>query len=173
MQLFINMWHYLQWLFTHMYIHHLITYSCMESIKILWGLFLPLTNLLISFHQQSSVLLHQGTTFIHLQLSSLCNWLSSWLYPLHNIWSCLLLSSVCNRLSLIFKSMSLVVLSSAYFCNISQNIHCKAPVSSQHSSTKSLKLKKCSGHGKMIDPTGELLHTKDLLPGRVTIYFYS
>ena len=31
----------------------------------LWGLFLPLTNLLISFHQQSSVLLHQGTTFIH------------------------------------------------------------------------------------------------------------
>ena len=66
MQVFINMWHYLQWLFTNMYIHNLITYSCMKSIKMLWGLFLPLTNLLISFHQQSSVLLHQGTTFIYL-----------------------------------------------------------------------------------------------------------
>ena len=63
MQVFINMWHYLQWLFTNMYIHNLITYSCMKSIKMLWGLFLPLTNLLISFHQQSSELLHQGTTF--------------------------------------------------------------------------------------------------------------
>ena len=65
MQLFINMWHYLQWLFTNMYICHLITYSCTKSIKMLWGLFLPLTNLLISLHQQSHVLLHQGTTFIH------------------------------------------------------------------------------------------------------------
>ena len=63
MQLFIKIWHYLQWLFTNMYIHNLITYSCTKSIKMLWGLFLPLTNLLISFHQQSSVLLHQGTTF--------------------------------------------------------------------------------------------------------------
>ena len=65
MQLFINMWHYLQWLFINMYIHNLITYSCTKSIKMLWGLFLCLTNLLISFHQQSGVLLHQGTTFIH------------------------------------------------------------------------------------------------------------
>ena len=65
MQLFINMWHHLQWLFTNMYICHLITYSCTKSIKMLWGLFLPLTNLLISLHQQSHVLLHQGTTFIH------------------------------------------------------------------------------------------------------------
>ena len=65
MQLFINMWHYLQWLFTNMYICNLITYSCTKSKKMLWGLFLHLTNLLISFHQQSSVLLHQGTTFIH------------------------------------------------------------------------------------------------------------
>ena len=65
MQLFISMWHYLQWLFSNMYICHLITYSCTKSIKMLWGLFLPLTNLLISLHQQSSVSLHQGTTFIH------------------------------------------------------------------------------------------------------------
>ena len=71
MQLFINMWHYLQWLFTNMYIHNLITYSCTKSIKMLWGLFLYLTNLLISFHQQSSVLLHQGTTFIHSFISAI------------------------------------------------------------------------------------------------------
>ena len=63
MQPFIKMWHYLQWLFTDIYICNLITYSCTKSIKMLWGLFLHLTNLLISFHQQSSVLLHQGTTF--------------------------------------------------------------------------------------------------------------
>ena len=31
------------------------------------------------------------------------------------------------------------------------------------------RLTKRSGHGKMIDPPGELLHTKDLLPKRVTI----
>ena len=59
------MQHYLQWLFTNMYIHILITYSCTKSKKMLWGLFVHLTNLLISFHQQFSVLLHQGTTFIH------------------------------------------------------------------------------------------------------------
>ena len=63
MQLFIKIWHYLQWLFTDMYIHHLSTYSYTKSIEMLWGLFPLLTNLLISFHQQSSVLLHQGTTF--------------------------------------------------------------------------------------------------------------
>ena len=63
MQLFINIWHYLQLLFIDMYICHLITYSCTKSIEMIWGLFLLLTNLLISFHQQSNVLLHQGTTF--------------------------------------------------------------------------------------------------------------
>ena len=35
MQLFINIWHYLQWLFTNMYTCHLITYSCTKSIKML------------------------------------------------------------------------------------------------------------------------------------------
>ena len=76
MQLFINMWCYLQWLFTYMYIHNLITYSCTKSIKMLWGLFLPMTNLLISFHQKSSVLLHEGSTFIHSLLwcsANFCN----------------------------------------------------------------------------------------------------
>ena len=98
------------------YKHVALFASCMKSIKLLWGLFLPLTNLLISFHQQSSVLLHQGTTFIHLQLSSLCNWLSSWLHPLHNIpsWAT-------------FE----VLYSSGDFFNISQNMHSKAPVASQ------------------------------------------
>ena len=32
-------WHYLQWLFTTIYICNLITYSCTKSIKMLWGLF--------------------------------------------------------------------------------------------------------------------------------------
>ena len=63
MQLFINIWHYLQWLFTDMYIHHLSTHSCTKCIEMRWELFPLLTNLLISFHQQSSVLLHQGTSF--------------------------------------------------------------------------------------------------------------
>ena len=48
------------------------------------------------------------------------------------------MSSVCNRPSLVFKNTSLVVFSSAYFYNISPNIHCYALVSSQHSSTHPL-----------------------------------
>ena len=104
----------------NMYIHHIITYSCTKSIKMLWGLFLPLTNLVMSFHQQSSVLLHQSTTFIHLQLSSLCNWPSSWLHPLHNILSWVTFVVLC---------------SSGNFCNISQNMHSKAPVASQNKKT--------------------------------------
>ena len=140
MQLFINTWHYLQWLFTNMYIHHLITYSCTKSIKMLWALFLPLTNLLISFHQLSHVSLHQHTTFIHLQLSSLCNWPSAWLHPLQNIPS---------------WATFVVLCSSSNFCNISQNMHSKAPVASQNEKTN--------------DHPVELLHMKDLLPERVTI----
>ena len=46
-----------------MYLHDLITYSCTKCIEMLSGLFLIQTNSLISFHKQSSVLLHQGTTF--------------------------------------------------------------------------------------------------------------
>ena len=63
MQPFINIWHYFQWLFTVVYLHHLSTYSWTKCIEILWELFPLQTNLLICFCQQSSVLLHQGTTF--------------------------------------------------------------------------------------------------------------
>ena len=56
----------------------------------------------------------------HLQLSSCCNWPSSWLHPLHNILSWATFPVLC---------------SSGNFCNISQNIHSKAPVASQHKKT--------------------------------------
>ena len=46
-----------------MYLHHLITYSCIKCMQMLSGLFAIQTNSLISFHKQSSLLLHQGTTF--------------------------------------------------------------------------------------------------------------
>ena len=77
------------------------------------------------------------------QLSSLCNWSSSWVHLVYNIPSCFQLSSLCNWLSLWVhpvynipswgvKSTSAVLWSSANFCNISQNMHSKAPVASQH-----------------------------------------
>ena len=52
----------------------------------------------------------------HFQLSSFCNWLSSWVCPVYNIpsWS--------------VKSTSSVLWSSGNFCNISQNINSEAPV---------------------------------------------
>ena len=56
----------------------------------------------------------------HFQLSSLCNWPSSGVCPLYNIPS----SGV--------KGTSAVLWSSANFCSISQNMHYKAPVASQH-----------------------------------------
>ena len=70
---------------------------------------------------------------------------------------------VCNIPSLVFKSTSSFVWISAHTCNISQNIHSQAPVCFTTHWTK------WSGHGKMIDPPGELLHMKDLLPRMVTI----
>ena len=54
------------------------------------------------------------------QLLSLCNWLSSWLHPLHNITSSATFS---------------VLWSSGNFCNTSQNMHSQAPVASQHEKT--------------------------------------
>ena len=63
MQPYINIWHTFQWLFTVMYLHDLITNSCTKCMEMLSGLFPIQTNLLISFQEQSSVLLHQGTTF--------------------------------------------------------------------------------------------------------------
>ena len=46
-----------------MYLHHLIINSCTKCMQMLSGLFAIQTNSLISFHEQSRVLLHQGTTF--------------------------------------------------------------------------------------------------------------
>ena len=59
MQPHINIWHY----FTVVYLHDLITYSFTKCMEMLSGLFPIQTDSLISFHQQSSILLHQGTTF--------------------------------------------------------------------------------------------------------------
>ena len=88
----------------------------------------------------------------HFQLSSLFNWLSSWVCSVYNIpsWS--------------VKSTSSVLWSSANFCSISQNINSKAPVALQHWKTK-----KVVRTWKDDWPPGELLHMKDLLPERVTI----
>ena len=57
------------------------------------------------------------------QLSSLCNWPSSGVSPLYNI------------PSLGVKGTSSVLWCSANFCSISQNMHYKAPVASQHLKT--------------------------------------
>ena len=56
----------------------------------------------------------------HLQLPSLCNWPSSGVCSLYNI------------PSVGVKGTSSVLWSSANFCSISQNMHYKAPVASQH-----------------------------------------
>ena len=56
----------------------------------------------------------------HFQLSSLCNWLFSGVCPVHNI------------PSLGVKGTSSVLWSLANFCSISQNMHYKAPIASQH-----------------------------------------
>ena len=56
----------------------------------------------------------------HFELSSLCNWPSSIVCPVYNIpsWG--------------VKGTPSVLWSSANFCSISQNMHYKAPVASQH-----------------------------------------
>ena len=56
----------------------------------------------------------------HFQLSSLCNWMSSWVCPVYKI------------PSLGVKNTSSVLWSSANFCSIFQNMHYKDPVASQH-----------------------------------------
>ena len=70
LQPFIYHWYYLQWPFAVLYLHNLITYSCTKYREMLLRLFSVQTNLLISFHHQSGVLLHKGTTFWELLLSS-------------------------------------------------------------------------------------------------------
>ena len=56
----------------------------------------------------------------HFQLSSLCNWPSSWVSPVYKIQS------------LGVKNTSSVLWSTATFCSISKNMHYKDPVASQH-----------------------------------------
>ena len=68
LQPFIYLWHYFQGLFAVVYLHDLITYSCTKCRERLYWLFSLQTNLLISFHHQSDVSLHQDTTFKELLL---------------------------------------------------------------------------------------------------------
>ena len=100
--------------------------------------------------------LHTVQTLIfyhcHFQLSSLCNWPSTGVCPLYNI------------PSLGVKGTSAVLWSSANFCSISQNMHYKVPVASQHWKTNQV-----VWTWKDDWPPRELLLTKDLLPERVTI----
>ena len=63
-------WYYIEWPFAVLYLCCLITYSCTHCREILYGLCSLLTNLCISFHHQSYVLLQQGTTFMKLLFSS-------------------------------------------------------------------------------------------------------
>ena len=85
-------------------------------------------------------------------LLSLCNWPSSWVHAVYNI------------PSVVVKSMSAVLWGSANFCNISKIMHSKAPVASQYWKTN-----KVVWTWKYDWPPSELLHTKDLLPRRVTV----
>ena len=87
-------------------------------------------------------------------LSSICNWPSSGVCVVYNI------------PSVHVKGTSSVLWSSANFCNISQNMHYKAPVAAQHWKTNKVV---CTWKDDW--PPGELLLMKDLLPKRVTIYF--
>ena len=65
----IYLWYYTEQLFAVLYLCHLIAYSCIHCREMLYGLCSLLTNLHISFHHQSDVLLQQGTTFMKLLFS--------------------------------------------------------------------------------------------------------
>ena len=91
--------------------------------------------------------------YCHFQLSSLCNWPSSGVCPLYNIWD------------LGVKGTSAVLWNSAHFCSISQNMHYKAPLDAQPCKTN----KVVWTWKDDLPPPRELLLTKDLLPERVTI----
>ena len=64
----IYLWHYFQGLFAVLYLHDLIIYSHTKCREMLSGLCSFQTNLLISFHHQSGILLHQDTSFSELLL---------------------------------------------------------------------------------------------------------
>ena len=109
-----------------------------------------------SCHHFATDCLHTVKTLIfyhhYFQSSSLCNWSSSGVCPVYNI------------PSLGVKGTSAVLWSSANFCNISQNMHYKAPVASQHRNTNQV-----VWTWKDDWPPRELLLMKDHLPNRVTI----
>ena len=88
----------------------------------------------------------------HFQLFLLCHCPSSQVCPVHKI------------PSLGVKNTSSVLWSSANLYSISENMHYKDSVASQHWKTN-----KVVWTWKDDWPHGELLHTKDLLPKRVTM----
>ena len=84
----------------------------------------PIPLLVVNCHHFATDHLHTVKTLIfyrcHFQLSSLRNWPSSQVCPVYKI------------PSLGVKNTSSVLWSSANFCSISQNMHYKDPVTSQH-----------------------------------------
>ena len=66
----IYIWNYISWQFSHLYLHHLITYSYMQYKEMLYGRFSLQTNLHISLHYQSDVLWHSSTNYKELLFSS-------------------------------------------------------------------------------------------------------
>ena len=84
----------------------------------------PIPLLVFNCHHFATDHLHVVQMLIfyccHFQLSSLCNWPSPGVCLLYNI------------PSLGVKGTSALLWSSANFCSISQNMHYKAPVASQH-----------------------------------------
>ena len=64
-------WHFFQWLFTVVYLHDLITYSCTKCMEMLWGLFplqIQFTHMLppaVSCITTSQVLLSRNHFYNH------------------------------------------------------------------------------------------------------------
>ena len=117
----------------------------------------PIPLLVVNCHHFATDHLHTVKMLIfchcHFHLSfSLYNWPSSRVHPVYKI------------PSLGVRNTSSVLWSSGNFCSISKNMHYKVPVALQHWKTN-----KVVWTWKDDWPPGELLHTKDLLPKRVTI----
>ena len=128
-------WYYCRWtwhvismwvrlLFCQMYPHPLIPLKCPQGEAsggksgMNWGP-VYLSSYLIICNRPSCML-----------LLSVCNWLFSWVCPIYNV------------PSLVVKSMSAVLWTSANFCNISQNIHYETPLASQHTEQTSVDMQR-------------------------------
>ena len=70
LQAIIYIWNYILWQFSHLYLHHLITYSYTQYSEMLYGIYSLQTNLCISLHYQSDVLQHTGSNYEQLLFSS-------------------------------------------------------------------------------------------------------